>query len=289
MFLPFPCNLLVQFCAEQLTLYTVQNYLEVAVLSIIVYRCLRALQSDYIHQVALYAYLYAGAIVVSNVLHAPVLFWILLAYSPVAAILIVITHQTQIQKYVAIHSLKTLHAQALPDSFWIESLIRSCLFAAHHKKNIFCIIMRKQSVHQFLDVPYALHIPIQKDVVDLVLASSMIESPSIMLIDQVGTLKSINASWSDKVQNHMITTAHHSSTQHSIYAASIITMSSDAIVFNIDPITKQATVWCQDSVTRDLSADQLLKICTMLMDSKDSLKLEHVTLSTPAVRNQKEY
>lgn len=271
MFLPLPLTFLQQFCAEQLTLYTYQNYIEIFIFSIIIYKCLRWLQSDYTKTMILYVYAYCGVLISSHAVHASVLFWTLLICSPIVAILCIIVHQINLQKYFAHTAMSTFQAQALPDKNWIEILLRSVLFAAHHKKNIFCIITGNDHVGHFLQAPYTLNIAIQKEALDLIMASSMIENPSIMVVDRFGNLKYINATWSDRMHQHMITTGNHSSLQHCQYAASIISNCTDAIVWQIDPISKQATTWYQDGVIENLSIDQLLTICKKMLP-KQSLE-----------------
>jgi len=266
MFLPF--TYLQQFCAEQLTLYTYQNYIEVFFFSVIIYQSLRWLQSDYTKPMVLYVYLYSGALISSHLIHAPILFWALLIGSPIVAILSIVIHQTRLQKYVAQTSITKFQSHALPDAQWIEMLLRSTLFAAHHKKNIFCIITGNDNVQHFLQAPYSLNIPIQQGVLDLILSSSMIENPSIMLVDRFGNLKYINATWSDRMHEQMITTPNHSSLEHCNYASSIVSISTDAMIWHIDPMSQQATAWYQDAVINNLSIDQLLTMCQKIMPKK---------------------
>lgn len=288
MFSTSPLIFLQQFCAEQLTLYTIQNYFEIFVFTVIIYKCLRWLQTDYTKPMVLYIYLYSGTLISSHMMNAPILFWTLLICSPIVAILSIITHQTHLQKYIAHASTKTFYAQALPDPLWIEMLLRSVLFAAHHKKNIFCIMMRHDNIQHFLEAPYTLNVPIQKDILDLILASTMIENPSIMLIDHHGNLKYINATWSDRMHKHMIITMHHSSVQHSESASSIIANLSDAIIFNINPISKHATVWHHDTVVHDISIDQLLSICKKIIFTAKKPISEHVNVPSWNAPKQKE-
>src|SRR5690349_10323754 len=92
---------LQQFGAEQFTLYTYQNYIEILVLSILVYKSLRWLQADHTKPMILYVYLYSGIMIFSQLINATILFWVLAIGAPIAIIICIIAHQKNIQKYFA--------------------------------------------------------------------------------------------------------------------------------------------------------------------------------------------
>lgn len=267
-YLPFAY--IQQFCAEQLALYNFQNYLEVIILSILSYKALRWLQKDYIKPLAVYAYSYVAIMILCKIIAAHTLYTIMLIGIPVAIIMCIMIHQKNIQKYFATHNINVLHSKALPHQQWLEITVRSALLAAHHKKNIFCIITRQDNAAVFIKQPYALNIAVQPDVLDLLFSSSMIENPSIMLIDKLGTVKTINAVWSDQIAQHMITTQDHGSIEHCKHAASIISNSTDAIIWHIDPLTHMATAWYHGTIFQDISIDQLLMTCKQILHAAPS-------------------
>lgn len=265
MYLMTSFSYLEQFLAEQFTLYNYQNYLEVLILSFIIYKALRWLQADYTKSMVLYIYLYSGLIIFSYLICAQTLFWILIISSPIAAILTIISHQNNIQKHFALKNIHKIDSQTLPDKNWPEVLVRSILLAAHHQKNIFCVIQRNDYIQHLIETPYALNIPIQKNVLDLIFSSPEIEDPSVILVTQFGTLKYVNTLWSHRMLDHMMLLGEHDSLAHSQEAALVLSRRTDAIVIQITPNSEQNAIWYQDTHLQNLSTDQILIIIKKLL------------------------
>ena len=256
---------LQQFCAEQFTLYTYQNYLEIVILSILVYKALRWLQSDHTKPMILYVYLYTGTMIFSQLINATTLFWVLAICAPIATIVCIIAHQKNIQKYFAWKNVHRFEASTLPDQQWLEILMRSVLLAAHHKKNIFCIIQRKDYILHFIEAPYKIELPIQKNVLDLILASPLIENPSIILVTEFGILQNVNAIWSNKLLEYMMMFGEHDSVQHCQDAANVLSRRTDAIIWHINPNTQECSMWYQDTHIKNMSIDQVLTLLKKLI------------------------
>ena len=265
MFLPNSFCYIEQFFAEQFGIYNYQDYIEIIILSAFTYKALRWLQSDHTKPMILYAYFYVGTIIFSSLINATVLFWIMIIFSPIAAILCIIAHQNNIQKYFAWKNVHRFDTQTLPDKEWIDILVRAILFAVHHKKNIFCIIQRNDYIEHLIEGPYSLQIPIQKKVLDLIFASPMIENPSILLVTQFGTLKYINALWSDRMLDHMMILGEHDSITHCQEAASVLSRRTDAIIVQITPNSENNRIWYQDTHVQNVSTDQILIIIKNLL------------------------
>jgi hypothetical protein len=265
MYLMTSFSYLEQFLAEQFALYNYQNYLEILILSFIIYKALRWLQADYTKSMVLYIYLYSGTIIFSYVICAQTLFWILIISSPIAAILTIISHQNNIQKHFALKNIHKIDSQTLPDKNWPEVLVRSILLAVHHQKNIFCIIQRNDYIQHLIEAPYTLNIPIQKNVLDLIFSSQEIENPSVILVTQFGILKYVNTLWSHRMLDHMMLLGEHDSLQHSQEAALVLSRRTDAIVIQITPNSEQNAIWYQDTHLQNLSTDQILIIIKKLL------------------------
>lgn len=262
---------LQQFFAEQFAVYTYQNYLEILILSILIYKALRWLQSDHTKPMILYVYAYTGTIIFSQLIHAVILFWVLVICAPIAAIICIIAHQKNIQKYFAWKNIHRFENSTLPDQQWIEILMRSVLLAAHHKKNIFCIIQRKDYIRHFVEASYKMELPIQKNVLDLIFASPLIENPSIILVTEFGILQHVNAIWSDKLLEYMIMLGQHDSVQHCQEAAHVLSRRTDAILWHIDPNTQECSIWYQDTYIKNLSVDQTLTLLKKLIPEFNSI------------------
>lgn len=254
-----------QFFAEQFALYSYQNYLEVAFLSMGIYKILRLVQKDTTKHLSLYIYGYSGALITSHIMHAWVLFWILLFSMPVFIIVLILAHQTTIQKHFIATSQQKINALNIADNQWPELLIRSLTLASHQSKHIFCIIQRTQPIQHFLDIPCMLDVIIHQNALELLLNSTNIENPTIMLLDSHGRINAVNISWSQNLNKHLLYPQHHQTLQHNLQAISFLTQATDAIAFYIDPQTQTATLWHQTSNLQNISIAQLLSICQKLV------------------------
>lgn len=262
---------LQQFLSEQLALYNYQNYLEVLILSFFIYKALRWLQSDHTKPMILYVYLYTGMMLFSQLIHAMILFWILAICAPIAAIICIIAHQKNIQKYFAWKNLHRFESSTLPDGQWLEILMRSVLLAAHHKKNIFCVIQRKDYILHFIQASYKMELPIQKNILDLIFASPLIENPSIILVTELGVLQHVNAEWSDKLLEYMMILGQHDSVEHCQEAANILSRRTDAILWHINPHTQECSIWYQDAHIKNMSVDQVLTLLKKLIPESNTI------------------
>lgn len=256
-----PLQYFQQFCAEQLGIYSYQNYLEIFIFSFFIYKALRWIQKDYTKPLDLYVYSYCCLLIVSHIFHAQILFWTMIFAMPIIALLCITIHQTTLQKMFILPTSKQLQAHNLPNKEWIDILTRSLLFAAHHQKNIFCIIQRQQSLQSCIIAPYQLNIHIQPNVVDFLLQSSLLENTTLLQVTQFGVIESINGTWSPSIQKRMILHHDHNTMQHNQYAAQLLSQNTDAIIFHIEPTTQQATIWYQDTEIQNASIEQLLSLC----------------------------
>lgn len=259
-----------QFGAEQFALYTYQNYIEIFILSVLVYKALRWLQADHTKPMILYVYLYSGIMIFSQLINATILFWVLAICAPIAIIICIIAHQKNIQKYFAWKNTHRFENSILPDAQWLETLMRSILLAAHHKKNIFCIIQRKDYIQHFVEASYKMELPIQKNVLDLIFASPLIENPSIVLVTEFGVLKHVNGIWSNKLLEYMMMFGEHDSIEHCQEAANVLSRRTDAIIWYINPNTQECSVWYQDVHIKNISVDQVLTLLKKLIPEFDT-------------------
>ncbi|MBP9765021.1 hypothetical protein KBD08_01670 [Candidatus Babeliales bacterium] len=274
-----PLLYLHQFCSEQLELYSYQNYAEVLILSFLVYKTILWLHKDSTKNLALYAYSYMGLLIASYAAQAYVLFWILFFLSPLIMLAFIIIHQHNIQRFFTQERLEKIDAQAMPANNWPALMIRSMLFAAHHKKHIFCIIQRNDIIAHLIQTPYLLNVAIQPDVTDFIVSSTQLENPTVMVISQAGIIKSLNITWSEKMHNRILVDHNHDTLQHNMQASAALAQATDAFVWYIDPTLQQATLWHQDTVIQNVSAQKLLTICQKLLQKEDPQSLGDIYVS----------
>jgi hypothetical protein len=258
----FPLQQLAEFGAEQLGLYSYQNYFEVLILSLIIYKTLRWLQQDHTKHLILYVYAYMGLMIGSYQFNCIALFWTLFFFMPVAMLLTLIAHQKQLQKNFVLKSSKDLTIHSLPTKNWLELFIRSTLLAAYKNKQTFCIIERSDHLAEILQAPCNLYVPVQQEILEIVLTSTALQSPCMIWITQSGIINSVNVSWHKNFLNELLPNAMHYQNQA---AFNLLTSKTDAIVFSIDPTTRLATFWHQGKSLQQITIDQLMTSCKQIL------------------------
>lgn len=265
MFSKLPFSFLQEFGADKLGLYTLQNYIEILVFSFVIYKILRWLQQDPTKHLILYVYGYASLMIVSQLSGCITLFWTMFILLPVAIMTCIIIHQKQLQKNFILASSKDLTPQTMPTTNWLDLFIRSTLLTSYKNKQLYCIIERTDHLAALLHAPCNLYLPLQKNIIDLILASNALENPSILWLTDSGIINSVNVSWQKILTNEILTTQHQSMHQSEII---LLTAKTDALVFSIDPSNKLAMIWYQGKSMHKLTIDQLMKSCKEILYQK---------------------
>ncbi len=268
MFSKLPFSSLQEFGADQLGLYSVQNYIEVIVLSFVLYKILHWLEQDHTKHLLLYVYAYAALMIASYATSCTTLFWIMFVSIPLATITAIILHQKQLQKNFIFASSKNLTPYTMPAKNWLGLFVRSCLLTAYQKKQLFCIIERTQHLAPVLHSPVHLHLAIQQNVIDLILSSNALQNSSLIWLSESGILLTVNATWKETITNQILSA--HQKTNYAEIA--LLTNKTDALVWSIDPTTKMAMLWYQNSFMQQLTIDQLMKSCQQILNQKTEIQ-----------------
>lgn len=255
-----PFAYLQEFCADQLGLYSYQNYIEVFIFSFVIYKMLRWLQQDHTKHLVLYVYAYATLMITSYIFACTTLCLTMFIFMPLAILICIIAHQKQLQKNFIMASHKDLTPYTLPTKNWMEFLMRSCLLAAYQNKQIFCILERTDHLASMLQNSCNLYLPIQQEILDLILSSNALHTPSIIWLTESGIINSVNATWKQSVLDELLSS-------HNQYQAAIKLMTSktDALVWSIDPTTRLATFWHQGKSLQQITIDQLMTSCKQIL------------------------
>lgn len=245
------------FLEQTLEIYTLQDCLEILVFIAISYKSLIWLKQDHTKNLLINAYIYIGLLTFAYISSCSILFHTLLIAAPICIIFALIIHQKQLQKNFILSSKTNLSLQKTPQKNWLESLLQSCLYASHQKKNIVCIIERSQHLQPLLHAPYLLQIPIQEHITNLLLASTKITDNCILWIDDQGIIQSINVSWNHTLINELIIKPQNTlSLQHE--AALLLTEKTDALVFSIDTTFNNNIIWYKGSCIKQNTTQNLL-------------------------------
>jgi hypothetical protein len=270
-------NAFCEFCSDHLGLYTIQNYIEVSILTGCMYKILRWLQQDSTKHIILYVYAYAALMIASYLFSCITLFWIMFLSLPLAALICIMAHQKQIQKNFILASSKDLTPHTLPVKNWLDLLIRAHLLASYQNKQIFCVLQRTDHLASMLQSDCNLFVPIQQSIIDLIFSSNALGTPSFLWITDSGTINSVNASWKETVLAELL---HPYNLNHA--AITLLTGKTDAIVWTIDVQTKMATLWHQGKAMQQITIDQLLGSCKQILNKRLSIEKSGVSY---AVKN----
>ena len=264
-----PLHYLSEFCAEQLGLYTYQNYIELCLFIIATHKALSWLKKDHTKPLLLHTYAYCALAFASYHFSCTILLQAMIIFAPALIIFCMIIHQKQLQKNFVFASPKLVTPHTLPHTNWLEILIRSCLLSSYQKKQLICIVQKSDCLDMLLQAPYELNLPLQQDIIDLVLASNDLDNPSILWTSNSGTLCSVNVKWKKLLTEELFLFHHQSDNQpltHHHEAIAMLTKKTDAFAFLINASTGEHALWYQGTCMQKITIDQLLKSCKQIAE-----------------------
>lgn len=260
-----------ELCADLLGLYLYQDYIEVCLFIFAVYKGLTWLKQDHTKHLVMGSYLYFFLLSSSYYLSCNILFSTLLTLAPVCMMLCIIIHQKQLQKNFVLASTKHSSPKTVPHKNWIDTLIQSCLIASHHNKHITCIIERNDHIHSLLQAPFVLHLPIQKSITDLLLASNNLSAQTLLWVNQSGMIHSINVTWHSFLTNELLlVNAKTNTTTLNHEAATLLSQKTDAVVFEINAANTN-TIWYQGKCMQNITVQQLLVFAKEILNYQNQI------------------
>lgn len=287
MLLPTWLTNLHHFLTQTLGIYYFSDYVEIIIFSFISYRCLMWLKQDHTKNLLLGSYAYMSLLLAAHLCSCTILFQALLFAAPLCILLVMITHQKQLQKNFLLAAKAPITFATNVPTNWLEILIQSCLTATHHKKNIVCIIERSQHLLPLLKVTSILHVPVQQQNLALFMHSSKLHNPSLFWLHESGIIQGVNVGWADAIMQECLTTSHDAA--QTVYdAAPLFVQKTDALIFSMYTSADTHTIWHQDSCIKHATTTQLIKYLTTVLATKSSINTSipvrnnHVQSNTPA-------
>ncbi|MBP6869514.1 hypothetical protein KBC04_01395 [Candidatus Babeliales bacterium] len=257
----------IHFANNYLQIYSLSDCLEILFFIFAAFKISSWLNKDHTKPLLLYFYSYFTILFCSYFFQLTTVYQVMLVTAPIYFVLLIVHHQKNLQKNFIISKSKSLTPAKSIHKEWLETLIRACLVASHHKKNITCVIEQFDSLETLIDKPFSLDIPIQKQIIDMLLESVSYDKNKLITIDKHGTILSINASWSDLVVNELIFNQIQEQQLHKEYAK-IITAKTDAILIHINSEHQHHFVAHQGKIIEHLTIDQALKLIKNLLYKK---------------------
>ena len=224
---------IVHFANNYLQIYSTADCVEILFFIFTTFKISSWLNKDHTKPLLLYFYSYFATLFSTYFFQLTTVYQLMLVTAPIYFVLLIVHHQKNLQKNFIISQNKPLTPAKSMHKEWLETLIRACLVASHHRKNITCIIEQFDSIDTLIEKPFTLDIPIQKKIIDILLESVSYDNTKLILVDRYGMILSINASWSDLVINELIFTQINEQQLPKEYAK-VITAKTDAILVHIN-------------------------------------------------------
>lgn len=260
---------IVHFATNYLQIYSSIDCVEILFFIVVTFKISTWLNKDHTKPLLLYFYSYFAILFSAYFFQLTTVYQLMLVTAPIYFVLLMVHHQKNLQKNFIISKHKPLTPAKSVHKEWLETLIRACLVASHHKKNITCVIEQADSLETLINKPFLLDIPIQKQIIDILLESVSYDNAKLITVDQHGTILSINASWSDLVINELIFTQIHERQLPKEYAK-VITAKTDAILVHVNSEHQHHFIAHQGKIIENVTIDQALKLIKSLLYKKDN-------------------
>jgi hypothetical protein len=188
--------------------------------------------------------------------------------------LFIIVHQKSLQKnYVAARTIKPTQQADL--NTWLQIMISTAFKSIQYKKDLIFIIEGKNNLDDFVTSTTTFNAPIQKQLCNIIVESSLCKSKSQIIITQHGTLRTISSGWKKEIDHVWLdnkTKTYAPWEQEALYWCTHL----DALIFYIEPTTKKCTIIAQGNRVPHLSLEKAMSIIAQYI-RKSSLSLQKNT------------
>lgn len=260
---------IIYFAHNYLQIYSVIDCIEILFFIMATFQVSSWINKDHTKPLLLYFYSYFAILFAAYFFQLTTVYQVMLTTAPIYFIILIVHHQKSLQKNFIISKNKPLTPAKSIHKEWLETLIRSCLVASYHKKNITCVIQQCDNLDSLIEKPFTLDIPIQKQIIDILLESVSYDTNKLISVDRHGIIHSINASWSDLIINELLFT-QVSELQLSKEYAKITTSKTDSIIIHINHDHQHHFVAHQGKIIEHITIDQALKLIKNLLYKKDN-------------------
>jgi len=262
---------IINFVETYLQIHSTIDCIEIYFFIFFIFKVSSWLNKDHTKPLLLYFYTYFAILFSSYFFQLSTVYQLMLVTAPIYFVLLVVHHQKSFQKNFIVSKEKPLTPTSSINKEWLETLLRSCLVASHHKKNITCVIEQFDSLDTLIDKPFILDIPIQKYIIDMLLETESYDKSKLLMINNHGKVMSINASWSDLVINELIFNQINEQQLSKEYAK-VVTSKTDAILIHINNEHQHNFVSHQGKIIENMTIDQTLKLIKILLSKKNNAK-----------------
>lgn len=176
---------------------------------------------------------------------------LLFIYTPAALMLFILIHQETLQRNLV--ALKNRAPSYSSRDNWLETLLRSCLVAINHNKEITCVIEYQDQLQEFIHKSLLVNADLREGILELLLKSPSYEHKKMIWVDTKGRLRAINATWQIS-QNETIDPRAWKDD------AILYSSKTDALIFHINPVTRLFTIIVHGKQFDNITAHHTLQL-----------------------------
>ena len=215
-----------------------RDVIEIMFYTGIIYTLCLWLKTDKTKNILVYFLAYCSLALSAWIAQLPTLTPFLFTYAPVALLLFIVLHEKTLQRNLV--TLCSITPARIQHDDWLDTLLSSSLAIINSNKSITVIIEHKDSLDYFLTAPFTINADMDKNVLDIFLSSTSYDDKKMIWIDTNGKIRGMNVTWNNP--------------QEKQENALFYTLQSDAIVFNVHPISRTFTLIIKGKETKNLSA-----------------------------------
>lgn len=263
---------IIEFAQTYLYIYSIIDCIEIIFFIAIIFAISSWLNKDHTKPLLLYFYIYFCCLSLTYFFQLITVYQLLMVTAPIYLSALVIHHQKSLQKNFILSQRAITAITSTLSENWLEILVRGCMVAWHHKKNITCVIEQSDSLDTLIEKPFEIDVAIQKQIMTILLESVAYDDDKLILINRHGKIVCINATWSDLVVNELIFSPVLADDLVKKYAQLVSSM-TDAIVFHMNSKEQNSFIAHQGMMLDQVTVDQALKIMKNIIYKKQSQSL----------------
>lgn len=176
-----------------LSFFLWRDIIEIGLLTVAVYYLSLWLKKDRQKNLLFYLYGYCTTIAAAHILQLNTISHLLLLFSPLTVLLFVCIHQETLQKnFVALCNITP--ARITPAQ-WLEHLMQTVVTTMNNRTPITCIIERSSALDDLVHTQLPMRADITKELLNVVISSSLFDATTMLWLNTQGTLLGINATF----------------------------------------------------------------------------------------------
>lgn len=239
-------------------LYKWNDLIEIAFISIAIYYFSRWLIKDKKKNLLIPFYSYLLLVIISFYYNLITISSLLINFSPAAMLILIVLHQETLQRnFITAKNLIPAQKINQPND-WLELLIKTCLFAFNHNKEIAIIIEQQNSLKEFIATSSFIQADVNTGFLPMIIESASFNQKKYIWVNAMGTVIAINADVKINVDEIWLSSiAHLTKNQQE---ALFMSQKTDAIMLRSHPESRLFEITTRGKQYEHLNSHTTLKI-----------------------------